>query len=172
MRFPEWYYGGPFVRVERPDVDLPRRDPSAPITEEARQSVERTGAVGGERLVPPFGDANTLDDILGCVLLAEGYPGRWDEEERFAYPTIQGLLAEIADRLETELRRARGSSRVSLEPALQLAREAAGAYAAGLYDGGAQMLRGCAEHLRSSRRAARWAAVIPLGPGRVGRHAK
>ncbi len=103
LRFEAWLYGGPFLRVANPDTDLPIRDPNVALSREHRELTERADSTGPERIVPPFGDANSAGDILSELSLARNYPALWNEEERYTYPTIQGLLALVVLRLETKV---------------------------------------------------------------------
>jgi hypothetical protein len=135
LRFDDWYYGGPFLRVENPDTDFPRRDPLTPISSEWRTRTELDGQIQGERFVAPFNDANSVDDILGGLLFAAEYPDGWDDDERHRFPTIQGILAETTLRLETKLRHKTSAERgAAFTSALELLRSAARLFAAGQYE--------------------------------------
>ena len=158
------YYGGPFLTVTHPDRDLPRRDPEAPIPAEVQERVEFSGHINGQRIIPPFHDANGSEDILGQLFIAEDYPSGWSDEERARFPTIQGLLAEVVDRLEEKASRATGPRRSWLGEALVCARAAAAAYARGEYSIGADSLSACAEYIRGAGRRRRHSNPIALGP--------
>lgn len=109
LRFPDWLYGGPYLRVSDPENDLPRRDPRVPISFEMRESTELNGVVEGERYVAPFRDGNTLEEILGCIDLAQGY---------------RSIRARSAKHIEPERRIARHlGRRVVLESARSDAHE-------------------------------------------------
>jgi hypothetical protein len=165
LNFPEWYYGGPYLRVQDPDRDLPRRDPSAPVSPEWQTAIEFNGMVAGERFVAPFRDANTIDDILGDLLLAETYPMGWDENERHYFPTIQGAVAELVLRLETKLRSNRSRVRANwFNLALDQIREAGRLFAAARYSEAGVALREAESLIRQGNRANRRKASFSVGP--------
>jgi hypothetical protein len=142
LRFDEWYYGGPYLRVENPDADLPRRNPSVPLSANFVERTEFDGQIRGERLVAPFHDGNTAGEILGELSFAGDYPNGWDDEERYVYPTIQGMLAIIALRIETKLRRKPGKARADqFALALEHVRSGATLFTAGSYDAAQDQLR-------------------------------
>ena len=165
LRFSPRYYGGPFLSVDHPDSDLPRRDPHAPVPAEVQARVELSGDLNGERIIAPFRDGNESEAILGQLHLAEGYPTEWSEEERAQFPTIQGLLAEVVDRLEEKASRATGARRSWLGEALASAQSAAAAYAKGEYELGADSVRACADYIRGAGRRRKRSTPILLGPG-------
>lgn len=111
LRFPDWYYGGPFLRVDNPDRDLPRRDTSAPISEAMRAQVEFDGMRDGERLIAPFNDANGIDEMLAPLELIADYPDKWSDDQRWVYPTVQAEIAWVKLRLETKLAHRPGRTR-------------------------------------------------------------
>ena len=165
-RFREAYYGGPFVRVEHPDRGLPRRDPGVPISDEMRRQVEREGMFEGERLVAPFNDANTIEQIVVEISEAQGYPDSWDDEQRFYFPTIQGCLAEVTDRIEAKLGRNRNATRAKwFGEALELVTEAKSLYSTGDYSTGVDKLRAAQELLEQGNKAHRRKASFRVGPG-------
>jgi hypothetical protein len=135
LRFDDWYYGGPYLPVGNPDTDLPRRDSSIPVTEDCRARIEFDGKIGGERFIAPFHDENSVGEIHGTLLVAASYPNGWSEDERYRFPTIQGLLAEAALRIETKLRRKPTRRRAAaFRAALELVRSAAARFATGEYE--------------------------------------
>lgn len=164
LRFAEWYYGGPYARVSDPDGDLPRREPGHSVAPETQSQVERDGRFHGERVVAPFGDGNTIEDILGELFLASGYPDEWDDEERYIYPTIQGVLAEVGDRLSEKARRSPRRQAAWLREALQQVAAAAAAFRVGEYSAGALAVQSAMETVRDSKRVVRRRRVIPVGP--------
>jgi hypothetical protein len=113
LKFPEWYYGGPFSRVADPNRDLPRRLDGASVDEATIRRIEFDGNLDGERLVAPFHDANTLHEILASIELVACYPDCWDEDELFYYPTLQGSLAEAEDRIRDRMRRTKATTKLS-----------------------------------------------------------
>lgn len=162
LRFAEWHYGGPFVQVANPDADLPRRASGIPVSEETRRHVETEGRVEGERIVAPFHDGNSLEHILSEIQTAIGYPDDWPEEERAVYPTIQGALARIGDRLQEKASRARGRKATWLQEALLAIRAAAAAYSKSDYRTGASSLREAEDLVRGAGRVGRRAIPIQL----------
>lgn len=165
LRFPEWYYEGPYERVQDPDGDLPRRTVGASISPEVHAAVECSGIRDGERFVAPFRDANTLDDLLGGLLLAEGYPEEWSEEERSFFPTIQGTLAEVTDRIRDKVSRVRGAKEAWLSEALEAVHGASVAYSQHDHERGRTFVREAAELVRGASRASKRARVFHLGTG-------
>jgi hypothetical protein len=164
-RFAEWYYGGPFVAVGNPDADLPQRSSGAPIPESTRRHVETEGRVEGERIVAPFRDGNTIEHILSEIQAATGYPNEWPEEDRTVYPTIQGALARIADRLQEKASRSRRQKAAWLHEALLAIRAAAAAYSASDYRAGGSSLREAEDLVQGASRAGRRAIPIQLPSG-------
>jgi hypothetical protein len=165
LAFAPRYYGGPFLPVAEPDRDLPLRDPATPVPADVQARVEFSGRLNGERIIAPFRDTNSAEDILGQLFVAEGYPVSWEEEERRVFPTIQGLLAEVVDRLIEKMHRAKGPRRAWLGEAVSCARRAAAEYAGGHYAEGALAVRESAEHIRGSNRQRQRRPPILLGPG-------
>jgi hypothetical protein len=166
LRFPDWMYGGPYVCVSDPDRDLPRRDPRVPLTMAHVLHTEQDGVVKGERFVAPFRDANSLDEILGCLLFAQEYPGAWDNDERYRYPTIQGLLTEAILRIETKISRTSIESKSNwFREALDRVVRARTSYSEGHYSVGEELLAEAAELLQSGNKAHRRKVDAHLGPG-------
>jgi hypothetical protein len=165
LKFPEYYYRGPFLRIQNPDTDLPRRVDGQRVSEATRRHVETTGVVDGERLVAPFGDANTLEEIEGTLLLAAEYPTGWDEEERYQFPTIQGSLAESVDRLRDRARRSAGARQRAFKDAMSAVQEAAESYRRGDYPKGEEAVYRAIDALKGASRPKRHRDPIPLGPG-------
>jgi hypothetical protein len=165
LRFPEWYYGGPYVRIANPDSDLPRRDPTHPVTAEAQADVEFEGTFDGERYVAPFRDANGVDNMIGGLLLASGYPDTWNDEERFRYPTIQGTLARVALRLATKVANNPGRIRANwFTLALTDVRRAAELFASGEYGEAQAHARKAQALIEQGNRAARRKVSFVVGP--------
>jgi hypothetical protein len=163
--FPERYYGGPFCRVSNPDADLPRR--AEPVVDDAaRQRTEQNGMFQGERIIAPFHDGNTAEDILGGLTFAMAYPDGWDEEERYVYPTIQGVLAEVRDRLAEKSSRLRGAKAAWLSEAIPFVTTAATSYARGEYEAGRKALRSAGDLVVGAGRAGKRVRIIQLGSGR------
>jgi hypothetical protein len=165
LRFPDWYYGGPYLRVGNPDADLPRRDPAVPISPERQARTEFDGAIEGERLIAPFRDANTVECVLGALLQASDYPDTWDDESRYVYPTIQGCLAEIDLRLETKLRNKIGRSRAGwLTLALDRVRKAMQLFATRDCESAKQMVRLAYDLVSSGNKVGRRKVSFVVGP--------
>lgn len=166
LMFPNWYYGGPFARVSNPDTDLPVRVDRV-VSDAQRERTEQQGVLDGERLVAPFHDGNTVENILGAVLLAMAYPAGWDEDERFLYPTIQGLLANIRDRLVEKTGRLRGPKAARLAKAIPCVQAAAEAYARSEYDAGCAALSEVEKIVVGASKTGRRLRILRLGPGRT-----
>jgi len=165
LRFPDWYYGGPYLRVPHPDSDLPRRDPKRPVTPAEQTRVEVSGGFGGERLVAPFRDANSIEEIVTELVLASDYPRSWDDDERFQYPTIQGLLARLVLRLETKIRHTSGQVRANwFTLALADIRRSADLFAAGAYDQAQEHVRKAQSLVEEGNRVTRRKVSFLVGP--------
>jgi hypothetical protein len=118
----------------------------------------------GERIIAPFHDGNTAEDILGELVVAMAYPDGWNEDERYMYPTIQGLLASIRDRLVERSERLRSRKAAWLAQAIPLV-GTADAYARSDYQAGRTALREVEELVMGAGRAGKRARVVQLGPG-------
>jgi len=164
LPFPEWYYGGPFARVTNPDSDLPRRTETT-IPEGRREQTEMDGIVGGERVIAPFHDANTTEDILMELWSALRYPSAWSDDERCVYPTIQGLLAMVRDRLLEKSARARGRRAAWLTEAVSSVDAARQAFVRSDYEAGNVALRQAEDLVAGARGPSKPKRVIQLGPG-------
>ena len=163
-RFPLWYYGGPFLRIQDPDADLPRRK-SSTVPRETLERIEFTGVVNGERLVAPFHDSNSLDEMLGALFLAAGYPESWHEDERYVFPTIQGSLAEVVLRIKTKLARNPGQIRANwFALALEHVREASKLFAARDYAGARERVWQAHDSLQQGNKASRRKATFVVDP--------
>jgi len=68
----------------------------------------------GVKSIAPFGDRNSLGDILGEIFFANSYPAHWDYTERHEYPTIQGTLMQASDRIQHKLARSKSVARSEL----------------------------------------------------------
>lgn len=112
LKYHDMYYLRHWERVEEPDQDLPRCD-FMPVGG-ADLDREQDRNISGERLIAPFNDGNSLNDILGGLGVADGYNEYWDDTEKYIYPTIQGLLMEVADRIREKLRRNKNAYRAEL----------------------------------------------------------
>jgi hypothetical protein len=156
FRYPMWLYGGPFLRVDDPDRDLPRRAPGSPVSQAMRDQVERDGTVDGERYVAPFGDANSIGDILPSLWRLSDYPHGWSDEERYVYPTVQGLLTKTAMRLESRLGRKPGRVRGAwLSDALSKLRASSELFAAGRYEDARRTVSEAQDQVEQGNRASR-----------------
>jgi len=165
LRFDTWWYGGPYLRVDHPDADLPRRDSSIAISDASLANTELDGIVNGERFVAPFNDANSVDEILGALSFSAEYPDGWDDDERYFYPTIQGTLTEIALRLETKLHRNPGKERATcFTSVLESVRLAMPLFASGGYQAGQDLLWAAHDLLLTGNRRERRKASFIAGP--------
>ena len=170
LRFPLWYYGGPYQRVSNPDSDLPHRDPSVPISPDFRARTEFEGNLQGERLLAPFHDSNSVEDILTELSIATEYPHSWSDEERFVYPTIQGSLAQAVLRLETKLKHEPGRVRASgFTLALNHIHQAAALFAGRNYESARAALQKAHDLIEQCNRATRRKVSFVVGPDGVAR---
>jgi hypothetical protein len=109
-KFPEWYYLGPYCRVEDPDRDLPNRE-CLELTAYDRE-LETDRNIEGERLIAPFNDANSIDEAYGALLSASGYPA-FSDAELTSTGHLQDSLAMAADRTREKLRRNKNATRAT-----------------------------------------------------------
>lgn len=107
-KFPDWYYLGPYRKVDDPDRDLPTRIETELSAHDIAKETDQN--FGGERLIAPFNDANSMEDIRGCLLVAGGYP-KFGARDLIALGMQQGNLAEAADRLRVKIRRSKNVKR-------------------------------------------------------------
>jgi hypothetical protein len=135
------------------------------VPDAERQRTEQHGMFDGERMVAPFHDGNTAEDILGELFVAMAYPDGWNEGERYFYPTIQGLLAIIRDRLGEKSSRLSGAKAAWLAEAIPYVNKAAEAYARSDYEAGSEALRQAEELVSGAGRAGKRVRIIQLGPG-------
>jgi hypothetical protein len=164
LPYPEWYYGGPFARVTNPDSDLPRRE-EAPIPESQRKRTEMHAISSGERIIAPFHDGNTIEDVLMELRSGIGYPTGWSEEDRFVYPTVQGLLARVRDRLVEKSARSRSRKGAWLTEAISFVDRARQAFSRSDYESGNAALRQAEDLVAGAGGAAKPKRIIQLGPG-------
>jgi hypothetical protein len=111
-KFPLWYYGGPYVRVSDPLRDLPQR--KMPVLDSEIEFTEKEGIFSGERLIAPFRDNNSTSEIIGSIGYALMYDKYWDDDEKWVFPTIQGLLSQISDRISDKIRRSRNNDKLAI----------------------------------------------------------
>ena len=114
--------------------------------------------------MPPFSDDNTLEDIEGCIAVAQGWPEYSDPDD----PPIAVQLDEIIERIEEKLRR--NSNRIRhnwFSIALAFAREARDHYVADDADQGCSLLQQCRDHLVSGNKAHRRKTAFLVGPDGV-----
>lgn len=110
FKYPDWYYPMACQPVDDPDRDLPVPYPK--YFESFEWDIDNDRAVLGERLIAPFNDSNSLSDILGCILVASGYP-EFGDPELTAIGELQMCLAKAADRIREKLRRNRKPTRAT-----------------------------------------------------------
>ena len=153
-RFHDYYYGGPYVRVGDPNRDLPRREPNKRL-EPYQKEREQNRNLDGERFFAPFSDENSLGDIEGAIGYAGMYPN-WDDDAIHVYPTIQGLLMEVSDRIREKIGRSKQPRRNEFfTRALIEVEKAKNAYAGGEYDAGERYLDLADKYLRDGNKTAR-----------------
>ncbi len=111
-KFPLWYYGGPYVRVSDPLRDLPQR--KMPVLDSEIEFTEQEGIFSGERMIAPFRDNNSTSDIIGSIGYALMYDKYWDDDEKWVFPTIQGLLSQICDRILDKIKRSRNKNKLDI----------------------------------------------------------
>ena len=96
----------------------------------------------------PFRDDNTLEDIMGCYLVAS----YWRESKPDS--DIHKKLAEFVERIQDKLARNRNKTRSSwFTIALEHAKEAQQQYRDGQFERGRESLRLAWEHLESGNKA-------------------
>jgi len=97
-----------------------------------------------------FNDDNTLEDIHGFILVADGWPEFWQDLD------IHKKLAEIVSRIEEKLARNRNRVRRNwFVNALAFAKQAQQHYKAGDVQSGRRALRSTWEQLESGNKAHR-----------------
>ncbi len=155
-KYLDLYYLGPFARVSDPDKDLPRRAVSSygSYARERDDEIESDRNIKGEKFIAPYNDANSIDEIYSGLWIAMVYPDDcWDDQERNVYPTIQGSLVEIADRIRDKLRRNKNPIRAEyFTRALTDVERAKEAYFVGNYSEGEQLLGSCVDSLMSGNK--------------------
>lgn len=98
----------------------------------------------------PFRDDNTLEDIMGCYLVAS----YWREGQ--SGTDIHKQLAEFVERIQDKLARNRNKTRHNwFTIALEHAQQAQRHYHEGQFERGRQSLRLAWEHLESGNKASR-----------------
>lgn len=98
----------------------------------------------------PFHDDNTLEDIMGCYLVAS----YWREGE--SDTDIDGKLAEFVERIQDKLARNRNQTRHNwFTIALERAQQAQRQYHDHRFDAGRESLRQAWEHLERGNKASR-----------------
>lgn len=164
IKYGEWYYGGPFIRVANPLIDLPRRVFGLIIDPSLIADVESDGLRAAERYVAPFRDENSIGEILPVLWQVQSYsPATAD---RFAdFPTLQFCLLEAYDRVATKIRRTTNSRKTNwLTLALEQICEASRLTANGKHAETDTLLQRTAQQIQTGNRANRRRTVISLGP--------
>ena len=108
---------------------------------------------------PYFNDDNTLSDIQGCIYVAQDYDRYFPGQSRAR------KLDEVVARIEAKL--AKNTNRIRhnwFSIALDFARQACTAYAAGDLERGYELLRQTEEHLVSGNKAHRRKTAFLVGP--------
>jgi hypothetical protein len=109
--------------------------------------------------MPRFHDDNTLEDIMGCYLVAS----YWTPAEPGF--DIHGQVAELIERIQDKLARNRNKIRHNwFTIALQHAQQAQLHYRDGSIESGRQSLRLAWEHLESGNKASRRKPTFVAGP--------
>ena len=108
--------------------------------------------------MPRFHDDNTLEDIQGCYLVAEGWPDFCPEVD------IHDQLAEFVERIQDKLTRNRNKTRHNwFTIALEHAQQAQGHYRDGRTEVGRESLRQAWEHLERGNKASRRHTTFTAG---------
>lgn len=106
-----------------------------------------------------FHDDNTLEDIMGCYLVAS----HWRESESDA--DIHKQLSEFVERIEDKLARNRNKTRDNwFTIALKHAQQAQEHYRERQFERGRESLRLAWEHLESGNKASRRHTAFLAGP--------
>ncbi len=104
-----------------------------------------------------FNDSNTLDDILGCVLLAQ----TWGPQSDF---DIHDLVAEIANRIADKIGRSKNAARRNwFSNALEQVKMAALSYEQNRSIDGEEFLRKAKELLQQGNKARRRSTNFIVG---------
>lgn len=149
-KYPDWYYLGPFKKVEDPDRDLPVRENTELSAHDIAMETDRN--IGGERLIAPFNDANSIGDISGCILSASGYP-KYCDPELMACGVLQWNLAQATDRIREKVRRSRNIARNRcFETAIRVIEAAKDLYFDRKYEEAEELLWKAEELLRTSNK--------------------
>ena len=110
----------------------------------------------------PINDDNTLEDIFGCIFVAQAWPSHPDD------PPIADQLDQIIARIEDKL--ARNTNRIRhnwFSTALNFAQQARASYVASDCERGDELLRRCHEYLESGNKAHRRKTAFIVGPDGV-----
>jgi hypothetical protein len=65
-------------------------------------------------LIAPFRDNNGTSEIMGSIGYALMYDKFWDDDEKWVFPTIQGLLSQISDRISDKIKRLRNNDKLAV----------------------------------------------------------
>ena len=111
---------------------------------------------------PDFNDDNTLEDIQGCIYVAQGYEAYYPGESPAR--TLDDIVARIEAKLVMNSNRIRHNW---FSIALDFARQARDCYAAGDSQRGDHLLRQTEEYLVSGNKAHRRKTAFVVGPDGV-----
>ena len=115
--------------------------------------------------MPSFNDDNTLEDIMGCYMVASG----WTASDRDF--DIHRQIAQFVERIEDKLARNRNKTRHNwFTIALEYAKQAQQHYRDGQTEQGRQLLRRAWEQLESGNKASRRTTAFVAGADGEVRH--
>lgn len=115
----------------------------------------------------PFGDDNTLEDIMGCYLVASA----WRQDKQNC--DIHKKLRDFVERIEDKLARNRNQARKNwFTTALQHAKDAPQQYHDGRFQEGRKSLREAWEYLERGNKAKRRHTTFIAGPDGAVQNAK
>lgn len=111
-------------------------------------------------------DDNTLEDIFGCIFVAQAWPSHPDD------PPIADQLDKIIARIEDKLARNTNQTRHNwFSAALDFSQQARASYLANDFERGYDLLRRCHEYLESGNKAHRRKTAFIVGPDGVAHRA-
>ncbi len=109
--------------------------------------------------MPKFNDANSLEDIVGCTLLAESWPQSCNEVD------VHQLLIEITERIGEKLLRNKNPIRSAwFVNAKEFVQQARTCYDTGDLNRGRELLAAAREQLESGNKAHRRKTAFIVDP--------
>lgn len=154
LKYVDYYYAQALVRVDDSRLDIP----CAAFLLEMPSYGDRLTADqdDGERLIAPFNDNNSFNEIAGLLMHLASFPTYWDEEEIWVFPTVQGALMEVQDRLYRKLRAPMKPTQSALfREAIEALRAAAGEFVGGDDARGRQLVERAEDLTRRGQEAKR-----------------